>query len=357
MRSKTMAIVGVVAALHGAIIGSVFLMGGCGRTTGSNQPGTDNTAVMPPVEPEKTPEISQQRPEFIQGETKPVKAAKSSKSSKASKSTETGKVSSAATKHEGMQTYTVAKGDCLSSIAQHYGVSAKELQDLNGIAKPQSIRVGQTLYLPSGAKKRDVPVKAKKASAVAKAGATASTETPATSTPGSYTVVKGDSIAKIAHKNHTTAKKLLAANNLTSDKLKVGQKLTIPGAEAAVAAPATTPAVPAVQEPAPPIPAPDVTAVPSAAPAAGGPVSAPAMGGPAPVTAPPMAQNAGGPAPAVAAAAPAPADQYIMHEVLFGEDLNEVARKYAVPVEKLMSVNNLTDPSIKPGMVLKIPQN
>ena len=49
-----------------------------------------------------------------------------------------------------------------------------------------------------------------------------------------YTVVKGDTLAKIAKNNHVSLKALEAANlNVQPTKLKVGQKLTIPAGSAA----------------------------------------------------------------------------------------------------------------------------
>ena len=58
-----------------------------------------------------------------------------------------------------------------------------------------------------------------------------------------YTVVKGDTLAKIAKKNGVTLKALEAANpSVQPTKLKIGQKLTIPAGGAAAPAAAGTPA-------------------------------------------------------------------------------------------------------------------
>jgi len=61
---------------------------------------------------------------------------------------------------------------------------------------------------------------------------------PAATKGGTYKVVAGDNLTKIAKKNHTTVSKLAAANNMDPNgKLYVGQKLVIPGASGAVSAP------------------------------------------------------------------------------------------------------------------------
>ncbi len=52
-----------------------------------------------------------------------------------------------------------------------------------------------------------------------------------------YVVVKGDTLDKIAKKNHTTAKAIEGANpGVIPTKLKIGQKLVIPGGSASSAA-------------------------------------------------------------------------------------------------------------------------
>ena len=46
------------------------------------------------------------------------------------------------------RTYTVKRGDTLSSIAVRFGTSVRAIQELNGIANPSIIRVGQVLQIP-----------------------------------------------------------------------------------------------------------------------------------------------------------------------------------------------------------------
>lgn len=47
--------------------------------------------------------------------------------------------------------YTVQRGDTLSSIAQKHSVNMKDIQNANKISDPTKIQVGQTLFIP-GAK-------------------------------------------------------------------------------------------------------------------------------------------------------------------------------------------------------------
>ena len=71
----------------------------------------------------------------------------------------------------------------------------------------------------------------------------------AASTAHTYTVKSGDTLIKIAADHKTTVKALRSANNLTTDKIKVGQKLKIP-AKASVPAATSTPPAPAETAPA-----------------------------------------------------------------------------------------------------------
>ena len=54
--------------------------------------------------------------------------------------------------------------------------------------------------------------------------------TPPAPTPVIYIVAKGDTISKIARKNHVTVEQLLAANPKIKnpDRIKVGDQITIP---------------------------------------------------------------------------------------------------------------------------------
>ncbi len=117
--------------------------------------------------------------------------------------------------------YKVKSGDIAFNIAKTHGISLKALKDANPNVDLGKLKVGQTIQLPAGGA-------AKSAQAPAASGkAGASDESAATGATGTYTVKGGDTLAKIAKKNGTTVKALRSANNLTSDKINVGQKLKI----------------------------------------------------------------------------------------------------------------------------------
>ena len=302
---KTAVVGGMIVGVHCVVIGSVILMGGCGRTTSvavPQQPVAEiPRVVMPPEEPILTP-MRVTRPGDM-GEVATNTAVLAGETKK----------------------YTVKKGDMLSSIAQKHGVSLKDLMKLNKFTNPNKIKVGQELELPAHAKLRAVVPKSAPKHVVAGEGMQV------------YTVARGDCLSKIASRFGISSKALRAKNDLTSDNLKVGQKIVVPAKEPAAAAvtePAAVTAAPAATEPTPISEDAGATGV-------GTTEKAPAQVEPS-VTAPS--------APAGDAAAG------VTHTVLEGETLQTIADKYGVTVDSLKSLNNLTSADIKPPLSLKIPE-
>jgi LysM repeat protein len=216
----------------------------------------------------------------------------------------------------GQDTYVVEKGDYLSKIAARYGVTTRELMQVNGL-KSDKIRENQRLLLPARASKQPLqavqPVK--KQVQAPEAAPSAGMDT--------YTVQNGDCLSKIAARCGTTVQALRNQNKLTGDRVYVGQKLVVPKGGSAQA-PSTAP-VPAAKTP-------------------------------ANITTPAVKSRASVSAPAPVAAMQPPSN-FVTHDVQFGETLDEVAGKYSVSTERLMSANGLKTREIKPGMILKIPQN
>ena len=120
--------------------------------------------------------------------------------------------------------YVVVKGDTLGKIAKKNNVSLKALEAANPGVVPTKLKVGQKLSLPTP-------------SAVAQ-GVAATTTADAGVSGETYTVKSGDNLSKIAKANGTSIKAIESLNNLTTFKIKVGQKLKIPAkTEAAATAP------------------------------------------------------------------------------------------------------------------------
>jgi LysM repeat protein len=145
--------------------------------------------------------------------------------------------------------YAVVQGDTLAKIAKANGISVKALEAANPGVDPKKLKIKQKLVIPG-----------KTAEAAASTPSTAAATADTGATGATYTVKSGDTLSKIAKRNGISLRALRAANSLSTDHIKVGQKLTIPAkAEAAAAAPAApTPdtSVPPASTPAPVTPAP-----------------------------------------------------------------------------------------------------
>ncbi|MFN8373531.1 MAG: LysM peptidoglycan-binding domain-containing protein [Anaerolineae bacterium] len=164
----------------------------------------------------------------------------------------------AATLLSGYEYYTVQAGDTLFRIAVRFRTNVRHLADVNGIVNPSLIYAGQRIQVPSVQQATAVPTGTAgptptPAPTSTPAPATATPVPTATLVPGStttYTVVVGDTLFRIAVRNHTTVARLLALNsNITNPNLiYVGQSIVVPTDGAASAGSTTQAAQPAATE-------------------------------------------------------------------------------------------------------------
>lgn len=97
-------------------------------------------------------------------------------------------------------TYVVQPGDTLSGIGAELGVDWREIAQLNGIADPELIYVGQVLKVPAGG-----------------------------SAPETYVVQPGDSLSGIGAKLGVDWREIARVNGIADpNAIQAGQRLTIP---------------------------------------------------------------------------------------------------------------------------------
>jgi LysM repeat protein len=133
--------------------------------------------------------------------------------------------------------YVVVPGDNLSGIARRFNTTVGTLVQLNGIANPNRIFVGQQLRLP-GSTGGALPTPAPTTPPSATPVATQVTQPQATpviiptqtpSTPATYVVQPGDNLYRIAIRYNVSLTALGSANNISNYNLIfVGQVLQIP---------------------------------------------------------------------------------------------------------------------------------
>lgn len=298
MRAPVLVI--AVVAVHVLAIGTVVCIQGCG----TKRPAT----VEPPPTPVMPPRPEAGRAPVFKPSLQPPVAVEPAPSM---------------TVPAESKMYTVSGGDSLSKIASRFGVSAREIADLNGIKDPNKIRVGQKIVLPDYAGSVP-PVRQAKPKAAAPKPAAPPAPVAVVPEGGSlYVVQAGDSLSKISQKHGIKVGALREVNQLKGDKILVGQKLIIPGSK-----------VLALEAPMP-VPAPES--------------AEPEMAAPAPVAMP-------APAPAPAAPKVPAQDQPLDYTVQPGDTLESIAKLFLVRQEDLLKLNSISDPaSVKPGQRLKIP--
>jgi LysM repeat protein len=238
---STFQVAAFIVGIHVVILGGLLFLG-CKKEenqSGAASGGTDTLATPPPVTgdtnpaanpfavptnavvavPETNPVVPPPPPQFVAQE--PVPAASGSE-------------------------YAVAKGDMAVKIAKTHGLTLKQLQDANPGVDLAKLKVGQKIQVPAGGSTPAVHQSAQADNAAA--GSTTS-----------YTVKGGDNLSRLAKKFGTTVKAIRDANGMTSNEIKVGQKLKIP-AKGATVAPVSeavaTPVAPPSVTPANPVVAP-----------------------------------------------------------------------------------------------------
>lgn len=105
------------------------------------------------------------------------------------------------------KTYTIVAGDTLTKVANKHNLTLAELKELNPKISSK-IYIGQKIIVSKTASKTVIDL-------------------PSSIQTHTYVVVTGDTLAKIAKKTNTSVAQIKAHNKLTSDTIKIGQKLKI----------------------------------------------------------------------------------------------------------------------------------
>jgi len=299
-QASTVVVAGAIAFAHVIILGGIAVVQGCGTTRGPV--ALPDETPMPPMLVPETP----LRPDPVT--PVPAHVAVSP----------TVPVASADT-----SVYVVGKGDYLSGIAKKLGVSVGEIMALNNMRDANKIRSGQRLIVPGKVDLDAVPVRP---------ATTPQTPLPATGSVGTYVVRSGDCLSAIAQRCGVSTQDLKAANELSTDLIRVGQKLVIPAGGHAAGAPAPR------REPAPPardeLPQPVMPAAPRAA--------------------------SSGLSDAMLPSDLAPVGNIASvgvrkHTVQANDNLLSVASQWNVSIADLKRANDIPDGPLTPGQVLTIP--
>ncbi|QJD58549.1 LysM peptidoglycan-binding domain-containing protein [Pseudomonas sp. gcc21] len=112
--------------------------------------------------------------------------------------------------------YNVRRGDTLSQIADRYQLSVNAIKQANDMVSGNTIRVGQTLMLPTTAEGMTAP---------------ASARSLAMAEPLTYQVKPGDNLWAIAKRHGVSVNAITRDNGLSTPVLRVGQQLQLASAD------------------------------------------------------------------------------------------------------------------------------
>jgi membrane-bound lytic murein transglycosylase D len=189
--------------------------------------------------------------------------------------------------------YTAKKGDTPARVARHYGVAVGVLYETNPWMRSGSaIKSGRQVVVPTGGSASVV---------VARQVSTAREPAGSGARGGYHTVRKGETLGGIARRYHMSTAQLKSRNGLSSNTIRVGQKLRVSGGSSR-----------------------STTQVASRDRAKGGGTA-----------------SAG--------------SSYVKYKVRRGDTLSGIARRHGVTVASIRQVNNLSG-GLKSGTTIRIPK-
>jgi murein DD-endopeptidase MepM/ murein hydrolase activator NlpD len=146
---------------------------------------------------------------------------------------------------EGGTPVTLHSGETLETLSRRYDVPVAALMEANSISNPALVHTGQHLVIPrrrgpasaaAGAPQTRLATTAPAIPAAAPVGPPQSALSPAAS---AHVVAPGETLHSIARHYGVSVLALAKANNLAPDTMvKIGERISIPGARMAAAAPA-----------------------------------------------------------------------------------------------------------------------
>jgi len=117
------------------------------------------------------------------------------------------------TASSGEEFHVVQGGQTYYSISKAYGLSVKDLYELNDLNESSRLRSGQRLRV----RKVDSEAPAATQTSVSRQSATKT-----------HTVASGETLFRIAQNYHTNVEDIKRLNNMSGNSVMVGQKLKIP---------------------------------------------------------------------------------------------------------------------------------
>ena len=135
--------------------------------------------------------------------------------------------------------YVVKNGDYLGRIASRNRCTVAQIKRWNNL-QSNNIRVGQRLVIYKGGNGPSTSSSSSSTSASNSTSSSTSTSSNSSTPTGTYTVKSGDTLSGIATRHGVTVNQLKQWNGLTSNNIKVGQKLKLNSSSTSAASTATS---------------------------------------------------------------------------------------------------------------------
>jgi LysM repeat protein len=136
-------------------------------------------------------------------------------------------------------THTIQKGETLSALSARYKTTVGDIMRLNGMHTNSKLSIGQKVKIPVNGSRVQ---REETAAAPAQQAATPAIQQqvqaaqPAAGSGAVHIVKKGETLYKISRDYHVTINQLKQWNNLSGDKVSIGQHLVVGAGETAAAA-------------------------------------------------------------------------------------------------------------------------
>lgn len=135
-------------------------------------------------------------------------------------------------------THTIQKGETLSALSARYKTTVGDIMRLNGMHTSSKLSIGQKVKIPvNGSKVQREEAAAAPAQQAAAPAIQQQVQAAQPAGSGTVHIVKkGETLYKISRDYHVTINQLKQWNNLSGDKVSIGQHLVVGAGETAAAA-------------------------------------------------------------------------------------------------------------------------
>jgi murein DD-endopeptidase MepM/ murein hydrolase activator NlpD len=132
----------------------------------------------------------------------------------------------------GASRITLRPGETIASLSRRYGVPEKAILEVNGLSSASKVSAGQSVLIPTFSRGKPIAAAKPVAAPMKRPDTQAPARAAVKSAGGSYTVVSGDTLSAIAARTGASVTGIKQVNNLTTDNIRIGQRLLIPGLSA-----------------------------------------------------------------------------------------------------------------------------